>query len=524
MPNQHKGYASLTDKDKDYIRVVHANSELGWDERLSLLTNKFGVNERNIRRWIKKLGFSSYQEIESVQLRAAKLKQYNSKYIILTWAQNATPVYKPFWENILTYAEYLGADVGVIPGRYQNPTSLFSKAEKDAQWWGDEVVEYLDNARQNVHQYLDILSDIKIRPTATNPLSGLEGVSGSRSSIIGHPSINLKSLPVLRGHPNKLMMTTGACTLSNYTDSKSGVVGDFHHCYGFVIVELKDDLTFYIRQVTAENDGSFIDLWNSVSKKQVREIDTCAAFVLGDIHVSEVHHPVMEETCRLFEEGITPRRIVLHDLFNGESINHHEADDPFLARQKWETGRNIVQTEVQEVFNFIEKYQLLKYHPIVVKSNHCDFLLKWLKESDWKKDIANSVEYMQYSLALLKGKAEKGVMAYLLEERYGDKITCLDIDDSFKIHGWELAQHGHVGTHGTRASLEQYSRLNTKIITGHSHIPARKQGAASVGTYSKLQMNYNHGPSSWMHSGILLHENGKIQHLIFADNKFTTLF
>jgi hypothetical protein len=38
----------------------------------------------------------------------------------------------------------------------------------------------------------------------------------------------------------------GAITKKNYTDSKSGKVGDFHHTFGFVIVEIKDDnILFY---------------------------------------------------------------------------------------------------------------------------------------------------------------------------------------------------------------------------------------------------------------------------------------
>lgn len=501
---------------------------------MSILSHRFKADERNIRRWIKKLGFSSYQEVENDEVRNSKLKKYKSKYIILTWAQNATPVHKPFWDNILAYAEYLKADIGVIPGRYKNPNSLFTTSQRKDEYWDEIFTEkdengaivstYLDSARQNIHPLVDILSDIKIVPTSSNPLSGLEGLSASRSCIVGHPTINLKSLPVLKGHPNKLMLTTGACTLNNYTDTKSGAVGSFHHVMGFAILELKDDLTFYVRQVTAEDNGDFIDLCFSVKNKKVSEIETCAAFVFGDIHASEVYEPVMEETVRFFKEGLSPRRIVLHDLFNGESINHHEADDPFLSHKKWTVGRNLVGTEIKGVFDLLEKYELLKYQPIVVKSNHDDFILRWLKDTNWKKDIANSVEYMQYSLALLKGKADKGILPYLLEERYGDKITCLDLDTSFKILGWELAQHGHIGTHGSRGSIEQYSKLNTKIITGHSHVPGRKMGSASVGTYSQKHMNYNHGPSSWMHSGILVHENGKIQHLLFAeDDKFSTL-
>ena len=35
----------------------------------------------------------------------------------------------------------------------------------------------------------------------------------------------------------KIMTTTGACTLANYTSSRAGAGGEFHHCYGVLIVE-----------------------------------------------------------------------------------------------------------------------------------------------------------------------------------------------------------------------------------------------------------------------------------------------
>lgn len=520
-------------KDKEYIRVVHSNKELGWDERMSILMNKFQKSERTIRRWIKRLGFSEYKEIENDQVRSSKFKKYKSKYLILTWAQNATPVHKPFWDNMLAYAEYLGADIGVIAGRYQNPTSLFSSSMKNSEWWDEvfykkdedgEIVEsYIDSSRQNVHPLLDVLADIKVVPTAKDPLRGFEGISGDKTSIIGHPSIHLKSLPVLKGHPNKLLLTTGACTIRNYSDTKEGKVSDFHHTYGFVIVELKDDETFYIRQVTAESDGSFTDLIFDIKNKKVKEIDSCAAFVMGDVHSSQVYQPVVKETLRLFE-FLKPRRVVLHDLFNGESVNHHESKDPIKSFQRIQKEIHLVKNEIDGVYSFIEDNNLLKYNPIVVRSNHDLWLDRWISEGDWKKDVHNAVEYMEFSLALLQGNAPKGILPHLLEKRYGDKVTCLDFDDSFKINGWELGQHGHLGANGSKGNLEQYRKLNTKVITGDWHVPGRKCGAACVGTYSDLRLGYNKGASAWMHCGVIVHNNGKIQHIIFAeDDKFTTL-
>jgi len=116
------------------------------------------------------------------------------------------------------------------------------------------------------------------------------------------------------------------------------------------------------------------------------------------------------------------------------------------------------------------------------------------------------------------------LIPYILKQHYGDGITTLDIDDSYKINGWEVGQHGHLGVNGSRGNINQFRRLNTKIITAHAHSPERKDGAVQVGTYTKLKMDYNVGPSSWMHCGAIIHENGKVQQiLIMEDKKFTTL-
>jgi hypothetical protein len=492
---------------------------------MSILQNKFGVSERTVRKWIERLGFSSFKQIENEEIRQGKLRAYDpkKKYYIITWAQNATPVHGELWKNILAYANRLDANVGVIQGRYQNPTSLWTKNMEGEEWWDEPLQLYLDGGRHNIHSYLDILSDIKVKPTAVNPLTGFEGVSGNRSSILGHPRVHLRSLPVLKGHVSKLLMTTGACTIKNYTDTKAGKKAEFHHTYGFVIVEIKDNLTYYVRQVTASDDGSFIDLNSEYVNGERTEVTECSAYVLGDIHAAKVNHEVMKETFKFFDK-ITPKRIVIHDVFDGESVNHHEAKNPIKAYHRYKEGKNLVKKEVDHMIGLIDQYNMTRYDPIVIRSNHDQWLDKWIAEEDWKKDVANAVEYMEYSLALLKGQAPKGLIPYILDNHYKDGITTLDLDDPFKINGWEVGQHGHLGKNGSRGNIEQYRKLNTKIITGHAHTPERRDGAVQVGTYTELRMGYNHGPSSWMHSGAILNKNGKVQQLLFAeDYKFTTL-
>jgi len=166
----------LSDNDKNYIKLIHQNRSISWDERMSMLINKFQISERTVRRWIKKLGFSDHKDIENEQVRNAKLRKYTKKYVLVTWAQNATPVHKPFWDNLLAYSKYLNSDIGVIQGKY-NAVSV-----KDC-WWDENLLEYLDCSRQSIHPYVEILSDIKVKPTAHNPLNGLEGISGSLNPL-----------------------------------------------------------------------------------------------------------------------------------------------------------------------------------------------------------------------------------------------------------------------------------------------------------------------------------------------------
>jgi hypothetical protein len=42
---------------------------------------------------------------------------------------------------------------------------------------GDELQPYLDANRHDIHKYVSILSDIKIQPTAINPMTGMQSLS-----------------------------------------------------------------------------------------------------------------------------------------------------------------------------------------------------------------------------------------------------------------------------------------------------------------------------------------------------------
>ena len=524
-------FKTLSDEDKELIFKIYNDKENGpWEKRAAELGNKFGVSERTIRKWCsEKLNFKEKIDVESEQYIHAKAKVFDKtkKRFIITWAQNNTPVHEGFLHNVKAYAEAIDADIHVIAGRYKNPTSVWTNEQENNEYWASEVEEYLDANRHDIHKYVSILSDIKVQPTAVNPMTGMQALSGINSCVFGAPKVQMEMIPVLEGNKPKIMMTTGAVTMNNYTDSKSGKVGEFHHTFGFVIVEIKDDETFFVRQVTADDKmGDFTDLYFSVSNGEVTRINKISAIVLGDVHYGHHDQNVLDLTMKLMDI-IKPKHVILHDVFDGDSISHHQMKDPFIQYGKEMNGTNDLGKEVDIMLDGLRSFEKFE-NVVIVRSNHDDFLDRWLKNEDWKKQptYKNSRLYMKFSDILLEqyGKDPnnvKGVVPTLINEKF-PKFKTLGRSASYIVKGWELGQHGDHGSNGSRGSLLQFRKLNTKIVVGHYHSPGRKDGAIAVGTSTKLRVGYNQGPSSWLQSHVIIHKDGKAQHINFINGEYTT--
>lgn len=520
-------FKELEEEHMEYIAKVYFDKSLSWDQRLRTLSEKFTRSERTIQHWIAKLGYSTKQVEDSPQLQAAKNRELNreKKRFIITWAQNATEVHHNFFSNIKEYADFLDADIHVIAGRYKNPTSVWTFKQESDEWWDDNVVPYLDANRHDVHRYVSIMSDVKIQPTAVNPMTGLQGMSGINSCVFGSPKVQLETIPVLEGNKPKMMVTTGACTVHNYTDSKAGKKGEFHHTLGFVVIEIKDDETFFLRQVTATDDGDFTDLYYKVTyeggRSSVERIKSTAAIVWGDLHYGKHDPHVFDSTFGLMAK-LNPENVILHDVFDGNSINHHESKDPFIQYQKEITNSNSLKKEIDELLKGLEEFQ--DYNVVIVRSNHDDFVDRWLRDTDWRKTITpkNSLEYMEYAAAILSGRAPNGIIPYLINQKFPNFRT-LGRSDSFIVNGWELGHHGDIGSGGSRGSLLQFRKLNTKVVVGHYHAPGRMDGALAVGTSTHLRIGYNIGASAWLQSHVIIHHDGKAQHIHFIDGEYTTL-
>ncbi len=446
---------------------------------------------------------------------------------IVTAAQNATPVHPAFFACLRRFEKERGAALLVIPIRYKNPSSVWTASQENAEIWAEEVRPYLWNVRRKLADGLILLGDIKTQPTASEPLTGFDAITGAASGILGHTKLQLKCVATPQNRMAKILTTTGACTVPNYTDSKLGKVGAFHHALAAVVVEV-DGPRFHLRHVHFDKTTeSFIDLDRRYYADKVTPAPRPHALVMGDTHVDFIDPDVERAT---FGAGgivrrLRPVSLVWHDLLDGYSINPHHAGNPFNRIAKGLNDRASVAAEVQRAAEFVRKRTGKNMLSWIVPSNHDDFLRRWVVSHDWKADAENAEFYLSLALEMVRGTklTEKGtetpsplgiVFPHFVDM---ERIRLLRSDESLMLGGIELSMHGERGPNGARGSAKNLRRIGVKSVIGHSHTPEISEGCYQVGTSTSLRLEYNGGPSAWLNAHCLVHADGKRQLIFIID-------
>lgn len=450
-----------------------------------------------------------------------------SKVYIITAAQNATPVHPEFWKILQLVAKCRKAQIVVIPLRYKNPTSKWRGSQEGREWWTHEVEPLLCNQRHGLNDNLTLMADYKIQATQSNPLQSKEAISLASSGIYGATKIHLKSVPVPASRMGKVNVTTGACTVENYTDTGYGKNGEFHHSLSALIVEVVDSKRFHMRHLHYDKDTNSVTDGargeQYFAERGYRRAPQPLALVEGDTHVDSTC-PAVESATQEMLDTLNPQYSVVHDVLDAYSCNPHHWGNPFNARAKMLSGRDDVRAEVGRAVAFIRR-RAKDRKVLVVPSNHDNMLARWIEKGDWKLETVNQGFYLELAKVMSDGtQMTPGGMT-----RPDPFVHCLTqaaipnvihSPDSFVLGEVDLALHGDRGPNGARGSIKNLRRLGSKIIIGHSHSPGIDEGAYQTGTSTLLRLEYNAPPSSWLNAHVLLQHDGKRQMIIIVDGKY----
>lgn len=471
---------------------------------------------------VDKLKRKGYDEHTSKGLKDVVTSRRYHRFVV-TSAQNATPIHKKAWKTLLNYCKVNKAQLLVVPYRYKNPTSRWSQKAKSHDWWAVDLAPYIIGHRVSLTPHILLLADIMVQPTADRPLNGLESMTGEDSAIIGHPKLEMTTIATPQQKFPKLLTTTGSITVKNYIESKAGKKGEHHHTFGAALIEV-DGSHFHLRQLNIKNDGSFCDLLTEYSGDKIRKYDRVPALVMGDTHVEVIDPGVVNATFKDSDSIIKilkPETLVWHDVFDGQSINHHERNSFFNEYVKFQSGRRNVERELNRTFDFIDDVTPSNVKNIFVPSNHNGFLREWVENVDPRKDVENVVFWAESIQALkdpkLAYQSASGPVVPDLFAFWGKKklktvkqAKFLNRGESFLIQNIEVGYHGDRGPGGSRGSRQGFRKIGVKSIIGHTHAPGIMDGAYQVGTSSRLDLTYMSGsPSNWLHTHCIIYPNGK---------------
>lgn len=465
----------------------------------------------------------------------------NKRYVI-TSAQNATPINAEFHASLLNYCKINNAELLVIPIRYKNPNSIWSAGDQSQEYWHPDIVPYISADSRKLGKSLEYLGFIKIQPTAVNPLTGFESYTGLDSGIFGHPKVALNCIATPSQNLPKILMTTGSITHMNFTDSKAGHKGAFHHSFAAVVAEIDKNGHHHLRHVHYNKDEiGFYDLDSFYGPKAHVTGVRASCLVTGDSHAEFLSESVEHGTYFATDSLVKltrPQCIVKHDVDDFYRRNHHHRGDDALAYAKHHLGRNNVEEGLQISADYLDRTVFPDTYTVVIRSNHDEAFDRWLRECEPKRDPENALFYYYMKFNQLKNSkmTKTGFESFdafpwwCLNPLDQDGLQNVDSiffkkrDESFVLDGIELGFHGDQGTNGAKGSITGFSKIGPKVVIGHSHTPGIKEGAYQVGLSAEKDLEYQKGPSSWMHTHCLIYKDGSRTLIHLVDGEYRAKF
>ena len=490
------------------------------------VARELGIHRATVNYYIRKLSLRR-KPLAGGQIRGIRAKKQRSGTYILTSAQNNTHIHRKFWDNLVAYADFRGAQILIGTYSYNvnayGPLSVkrnHARVERNL-WYDPEIEPYFADERFEIAPGLIWAGEQNIMPTAVRPLSGLETYTRTFSGIFPHPKLALESVPTPPNSPAKLNFTTGSVTQRNYIAKNTGFRASETHAYSALIVEVTKSGKWFVRQLEADEEGVFCDLEWKVSGGKCKRGQWVEAINWGDVHATHLELAI-RRIC--WDKGgildhLRPKYQFFHDILDFYARNHWDIGNHHRMFERFVEGKDSVEAEIAEVVDFLRFAGRKWCKSVVVDSNHDNALERWLRDANFKTDPLNAEFYLEAQLAKYRAMRAQNERFHLVEwscrrAQCPPSVQFLREDQQFPICGGQIecGMHGHRGTDAFRGSPQGLARLGRKVNIGHTHSAKIHEGVYVAGLSASLEPHYAKGrPKSWSHSHIVTYRSGQRQ-------------
>lgn len=458
--------------------------------------------------------------------RNSNNNEVGSRKYLITSAQACASPHSHFIEGLEHYCRNEDAELIILP-------MIGQSAKEDLDQlnpvFGNFDVEYGERKLNNNIQ----IKQFNIRPYQIDPIIGLSRFAQRETTLLfASPKQRLKPIAHSNNKFPKFLVTTGACTRPNYATGKDvsaerrrlGNISKRDHVYGSIVIEVESGEKFHMRNLRADSNGKFVDFGIKYDGKELAK-STLEALVLGDYHMGKTEEETRQANFDMIGR-YHPKRLVLHDFFDGHSVNHH-MNKQFIEQrilQQFDSEHHILEKEFTDCYNeLIELSKRMDGRKVyLVASNHHEFLNRYLNEGRFMEDVINARFGFKLAGYMAKKDYNNPVEAGIkMIGKVPKNIIFLRRDEDLKVRGYQLGSHGDKGPGGGRGSMTSKENDWGKSITGHVHKAQILRDTYTVGTCLPLNMFYMRGqPSDWSHTNAFLWDTGTVQMVNIIDGKY----
>lgn len=449
-----------------------------------------------------------------------KIKQYD-KFVITTAVSNKK-VNSNFLNSLKNYCEHNDSLLLILPCADVANRRTSIKWQLDPELRDFPIIYNDLFLNENL-----MISDIKMSAKHINPLSGLQHLCQEKSVIIASTKQELEYVPNFIKTQPHACMTTGAITLGDYnTDmfmsKRTSKLAEYDHITGAIVVEIEDSKIFHFRQIQSDNTGAICDLGIIYYPDGNRKVDENICAVLGDLHIGEEDLGILKTELNIIDD-LEIKQVVLHDIGSMSSISHWDRNKTITKAIKSSEHKLSLEDEANNIAYALARFENLD-NIYIVKSNHHNFLNRWIENGDYAKDPQN----LYYSLDIVKAFIEKkDPFEYMIKQKTffknlkgkRKKYHFLQKYESKKINGAEISLHGDRGANGSKGNDKIFNKAFESAVVAHTHTPKIYRGIYTVGTTSRKDLDYVEGLSTWGHSLALIYSNGSKQLINIIQNK-----
>lgn len=312
----------------------------------------------------------------------------------------------------------------------------------------------------------------------------------------------------IKDEADKLGLIRRWSLVQNRVGGKPHEIAKSHIKPSALIINVLDKKIFLTRYITMERSGVVYDLKTKYSAYKTKASSRPSAIVVGDLHAYVASKSKVEATLDMIKD-LNPHCVVLQDAFDGTSINYHEMNDyvKMIDVPTLEEEARVTKESVDKFAALAKVYYL--------ESNHDNFVTKFLsKENNYcfRNNYAKAIELRHWQV----NNRLRHPIIKLLELDSIKNLKFVPAKESLYIND-VLVKHGHEGIAGQRVSFRTLARVYNCYVQGHNHTPSVYRNAASVGTSSELDLDYNIGASGWMHADVLIQPDSSLQCLPVID-------